>query len=63
MKILKIVGVIVALLIVVAIALPFMVNVNNFRPEIESNLSSALGQAGQGGQPEPEYSRGKCRGK
>ena len=44
MKILKIVGIIVALLIVVAIALPFLVNVNSFRPEIESNLSAALGR-------------------
>jgi AsmA protein len=34
----------VALLIVVAVALPFLVNVNSFRPEIESNLSSALGR-------------------
>lgn len=34
----------VALLIVVAIALPFLINVNSFRPEIESNLSSALGR-------------------
>ena len=42
--VLKIVGIVVALLIVVAIALPFLVNVNNFRPQIESNLSSALGR-------------------
>jgi AsmA protein len=45
MKILKIVGIVVAILIVVAIALPFLINVNSFRPEIESNLSSALGRA------------------
>ena len=44
MKILKIVGIIVALLIVVAIALPFLINVNSFRPQIESNLSTALGR-------------------
>ncbi|HYW38606.1 MAG: AsmA family protein [Bradyrhizobium sp.] len=42
--VLKIVGIVVALLIVVAIALPFLVNVNNFRPQIESSLSSALGR-------------------
>lgn len=40
----KVVGIVVVLLIVVAIALPFFVNVNNFRPEIESNISSALGR-------------------
>ena len=40
----KVVGIVVVLLIVVAIALPFLVNVNNFRPQIESNLSSALGR-------------------
>ena len=42
--VLKIIGIVVALLIVVAIALPFLVNVNSFRPQIESNLSSALGR-------------------
>ncbi len=42
--VLKVVGIVVALLIVVAIALPFLVNVNSFRPQIESNLSSALGR-------------------
>jgi len=41
-NIVKIVGIIVALLIVIGIALPFFVNVNNFRPQIESNLSTAL---------------------
>ena len=41
----KIVGIIVALLIVIAIALPFLINVNSFRPQIESTLSTALGRA------------------
>jgi AsmA protein len=41
---LKVVGIIVALFIVAAIALPFLINVNSFRPQIESNLSSALGR-------------------
>jgi AsmA protein len=41
---LKVVGIVVALLIVIAIALPFLINVNSFRPQIESNLSSALGR-------------------
>ena len=42
--IVKVVGIVVVLLIIVAIALPFLVNVNSFRPQIESNLSSALGR-------------------
>jgi AsmA protein len=42
--VLKVVGIVVAVLIVVAIAVPFLVNVNSFRPQIESNLSSALGR-------------------
>ena len=40
----KVLAIAAALLIVVAIALPFLVNVNSFRPQIESNLSSALGR-------------------
>ncbi len=40
----KVLAIVVALLIVIIIALPLLVNVNNFRPEIESNLSSALGR-------------------
>lgn len=36
--------VVVAVLIVVVIAIPFLINVNSFRPQIESNLSSALGR-------------------
>ena len=42
---LKVIGIVVALLIVIAIALPFLINVNSFRPQIESNLSSALGRS------------------
>jgi AsmA protein len=41
---LKVVGVVLALLLVAAIVLPFVINVNSFRPQIESNLSSALGR-------------------
>ena len=41
---LKVAGIIVALLIVTAIVVPFLVNVNAFRPQIESSLSSALGR-------------------
>jgi len=42
--VLKVAGIVVAVLIVAAIAIPFLVNVNSFRPQIESNLSSALGR-------------------
>jgi AsmA protein len=41
---LKIIGIVVAILIVVVIALPFVVNVNSFRPKLESELSTALGR-------------------
>lgn len=44
-KILKIVGIVIAVLVVVAIALPLLINVNSFRPQIESTLTSALGRA------------------
>ncbi len=40
----KIAAIVVAVLIVVIIALPLLVDVNTFRPQIESNLSSALGR-------------------
>lgn len=41
---LQIVGIIVAVLLLIAIVLPFVVNVNSFRPRLESELSSALGR-------------------
>jgi AsmA protein len=44
MKALKIVGIIVVLLIVVAIAIPFFIDANTFRPKIESDLSATLGR-------------------
>jgi AsmA protein len=44
MKILKIVGIVIAVLIVIAIALPFVVDVNTFRPQIQSELDGALGR-------------------
>jgi AsmA protein len=43
-KILKIAGIVVAALIVIAVAIPLFVNVNNYRPQIESSLSSTLGR-------------------
>ncbi|MBO0912231.1 MAG: AsmA family protein [Acidobacteria bacterium] len=41
---LKITGIVIAVLIVLLIALPFLINVNMFRPQIESQLSNALGR-------------------
>jgi AsmA protein len=41
---LKIVGIVVAIILLAVIALPFLVNVNSFRPKLESELSAALGR-------------------
>jgi AsmA protein len=41
---LKIIGIVVAVILLVVIALPFLVNVNSFRPRLESELSAALGR-------------------
>jgi AsmA protein len=41
---LKIVGIVIAVLIVIILVLPFVVNVNTFRPRIESELTNALGR-------------------
>lgn len=43
-RFLKIVGIIIAVLIVLIIALPFLININTFRPTLESELSSILGR-------------------
>jgi AsmA protein len=40
----KIVGILVALLLLVAIAIPFFLDVNQFRPLLQSKLSAALGR-------------------
>ncbi|MGH9567825.1 MAG: hypothetical protein ACRD4I_17765, partial [Candidatus Angelobacter sp.] len=44
MKAWKIVAIIIAIVIVVVIALPFVIDVNAFRPRIESELTTALGR-------------------
>jgi AsmA protein len=41
---LKVVAIIVALLVIAIIALPFILDANQFKPELESKLSSALGR-------------------
>jgi AsmA protein len=40
----KIVGIAVGVVLLILIALPFLINVNSFRPKIESELSGALGR-------------------
>ncbi|HZU44461.1 MAG TPA: AsmA family protein [Terriglobales bacterium] len=41
---LKIVGIVVVIIIVIVIALPLFINVNTFRPKLESELSDAMGR-------------------
>lgn len=41
---LRVVGIAVAVFVVLLIALPFLINVNSFRPKIESEASAALGR-------------------
>ncbi len=41
---LKIIGIVVAVLLVAAIALPFLVNVNSFRPKVETMMTETLGR-------------------
>lgn len=43
-KLLTIVGIVIAVLIVIVVALPLFVNVNRFKPTLEADLSSALGR-------------------
>jgi AsmA protein len=43
-KILKVAGIVLAVLIVLAIAIPFFIDANSFRPRLESELTNALGR-------------------
>ena len=43
-RFLKIVAIVIALLLVIAIALPFVIDANTFRPKLESELTDALGR-------------------
>lgn len=43
-KVLIVIGVIVAVLVLAAIAIPFFIDVNQFRPRVEAQLTSALGR-------------------
>jgi AsmA protein len=40
----RIIAIVVGILILIAIALPFLVDVNSFRPKLESELTAALGR-------------------
>lgn len=44
MKALKIIGIIVVVLIVIAVAIPFFIDANAFRPKLESELTDVLGR-------------------
>ena len=43
-RIIKWVGIVFALFIVVVVSLPLLINVDQFRPTLQSDLSSALGR-------------------
>src|SRR4029077_6107189 len=43
-RLLKWISIVVALFIVLILVLPFVINVNDFRPRIESELTNALGR-------------------
>jgi AsmA protein len=43
-KLLRIIGIVVAVVVVAALALPFFINANQFRPVLEERLSAALGR-------------------
>ena len=43
-KTLIIIGVVVLLLLAIAVALPFLIDVNRFKPTLEGDLSTALGR-------------------
>ena len=52
-RILKILAIVVGVLIVIAIAIPFFVDANTFRPKLESELTDALGTPREGGEFNP----------
>lgn len=44
-RVTRVIGTVVAALVVIAIALPFFIDANQFRPRLETELSTALGRA------------------
>ena len=55
-KILKWIAIVIAVLIVIALVLPFLINVNSFRPQIESNLTDCTRAQSHGGKSQPVHS-------
>jgi hypothetical protein len=49
---LQIVGIVGAVIVAAVIALPFGINVDSFRPKLETELSAAIGRPVRSGQPE-----------
>jgi len=43
-RVVKIIGVAVAAVVIVLLVLPLLINVNSFRPKIESELANAMGR-------------------
>lgn len=43
-RVLKWIAIVIAIIIVIVLVLPFVINVNDFRPRIESELTNALGR-------------------
>jgi len=43
-RFLKILGIVIVLLVIIAIAIPFFIDANTFRPKLESELTGALGR-------------------
>jgi len=44
MKLLRIFGIVAAVVVIILVTLPFLINANQFRPTLESKLSGALGR-------------------
>jgi AsmA protein len=44
MKVVKWIGIVVVVLILIVVSLPFLINVDQFRPTLQSDLSNALGR-------------------
>ena len=43
-RVVKIVGIVIAAVVIILMVLPLLINVNSFRPQIESELTNALGR-------------------
>ena len=43
-RFLKILGLVIVVLVIIAIAIPFFIDANTFRPKLESELTGALGR-------------------